>query len=315
MSLETILDAAAERKLLPTSLSTRGLRGIKADIRSRALFSARTTSPEYLARVADVLDRMGGGEINMATAKMELQDELDALGYTPQSGFAGKDEGGRLKAEVPPAEVGSLQDLSSGSRIELMLRTQEELMFGAGQKLAGAERIADYPAWELVRHIVPKGDPRDWPDRWQQAGGELRDGGRMIALKSDPIWAALGNSENFDDALDTDCPPFAFNSGMRWEELRWDEVEAFNLGDSGEVPQTPMNDGMAVSVRNVPADIVQELERELPIKVSQNKARYQASLDRARDAYLAKNADVAHKLMKNRIIVALAFLNSREVKP
>jgi hypothetical protein len=290
MSLESILSNAASRKLLPTSLSTVELRDIAADIRSRSLFSARTTSPQYLARVADVLDRMGNGEINMATAKMELQAELDTLGYTPQGGFG--------DPNVPPAEVGSLQDLSSELRIELMLRTQEELMFGAGQKLAGAERIADYPAWELVRHITPKGDPRDWQARWVQAGGELRDGGRMIALKSDPIWYYLGNSAIFDDALDTDHPPFAFNSGMRWSELRWDEVEQFNLGDPGEVPQSPMNEGMAVSVANIPADLVEELKRELPIRVEAGKARYQAALDRAREAYLKKNADVAKNLMK-----------------
>lgn len=302
MSLEAILDSAASRRLLPTSMSTFELREIDSAIRARSLFSARTTSVEYLARVADVLDRLGNGEINMATAKAELQAELDALGYTPDAGF-GDDP------TIPPAEVGSLQDLSSDRRIELMLRTQEELMFGAGQKLAGAERIADYPAWELVRHIVPKGDPRDWQKRWVQVGGELRDGGRMIALKNDPIWEALGNSLNFDDALDTDHPPFAFNSGMRWSELRWDEVEAFDLGEPGPVKETPLNSGLAVSINSVPSDLVEELRRELPVRIEGKKALWQQELEAQQAKYRAEAEAVAAR-MKNRIIVALAYLNA-----
>jgi hypothetical protein len=39
-----------------------------------------------------------------------------------------------------------------------------------------------------------------------QAGGQIF-GGRMIALKSDPIWTAIS-------AFGTPYPPFDYNSGM-----------------------------------------------------------------------------------------------------
>jgi hypothetical protein len=79
--------------------------------------------------------------------------------------------------------------------------------------------------------------PRDWPARWKIAGGALVDGGRMIALKGDPIWGELGGYENFSDALGVDHPPFAFNSGMGWKEISAAEVRALGItGPEGETP-------------------------------------------------------------------------------
>ena len=59
--------------------------------------------------------------------------------------------------------------------------------------------------------------------------------GRMIALKGDPIWGELGAYENFQDALGVDHPPFAFNSGMGWQEIDKGEVARLGIrGPNGE---------------------------------------------------------------------------------
>lgn len=52
---------------------------------------------------------------------------------------------------------------------------------------AGA--IDAFPAQELFQ-LINEATPVDWQQRWLAAGGKLYDG-RMIALKSDPVWARI----------------------------------------------------------------------------------------------------------------------------
>ena len=53
--------------------------------------------------------------------------------------------------------------------------------------------------------------------------------GRLIALKTSPIWEALGSRFLFDDALNVDHPPFAFGSGMGWREVPLEEAQELGL--------------------------------------------------------------------------------------
>jgi len=182
-----------------------------------------------------VADAIANGEMNEATARVTLLETLRALRYTPKGGFPDTPPGA-----VPPALKGTLQDLSSFRRLDLIVRTQRQLMQGAGQQYRGHEaaRLAAFPAWELVR-VFEVTAPRNWDgsaptkadprSRWTIAGGQLFGPGeeqtgmsvsrRMIALKGDPVWGELGATGNFSDALDVDHPPFAFNSGMGWREV------------------------------------------------------------------------------------------------
>jgi hypothetical protein len=107
-------------------------------------------------------------------------------------------------------------------------------MAGAGQKFRGehADMLPSYPAWELVR-VMPVMVPRDWPSRWTIAGGKFAIGGRMIALKGDPIWGELGSYDNFPDALGVDYPPFAFNSGMGWKAVSTEECQRLGITGPG----------------------------------------------------------------------------------
>jgi hypothetical protein len=93
---------------------------------------------------------------------------------------------------------------------------------GYGQALQGAqpEVLDQWPAQELVR-VVDSAEPRDWAARWAAAGGQFF-GGRMVALKADPIWTAISRFK-------TPYPPFDFNSGMEVEDIDRDEAEALGL--------------------------------------------------------------------------------------
>lgn len=220
------------REVLPLSLGTREIRGrLAKDVLLRAVFSARVTNARFLTEVKRVIDLVASGELDEASARLALRETLNAIGYTPEGGFPDAPPG-----EVPPAVRGTLEDISSFRRLDLIVRTQADLVAGLGEQLRGhtPARLAVAPAWELVR-IVPVRVPRDWPARWVIAGGEVREDGRMIALKGDPVWGELGSSGNFDDALDVDYPPFAFNSGMGWREVLRSEVQELGItGPAGE---------------------------------------------------------------------------------
>lgn len=229
----TITDAfrmAEKRGELSTSLGTAELRELGAGVLRNAAFTARGTNATFTSMIKQVVDELAAGNIDEATARVTLLETLRALGYTPEGGFPDAPAG-----SVPPALKGTLQDLSSFRRLKLIVETQRQLMQGAGLQFRGhdADRLSQFPAWELVR-VYSVAVPRDWQSRWQIAGGKFYDG-RMVALKGDPVWGELGSYDNFSDALGTDHPPFAFNSGMGWRELSNSECQTLNLtGPNGE---------------------------------------------------------------------------------
>lgn len=244
--IDAALASAAARGILPTHLSSRQARErLAGAVLDRAVWSARTTRAEYLLHLREVIDRMltGGRDSDIAQLRLELKNLLRQLRYDPETGFPGDEALG-----IPPAEPGSLTDLGSDRRINLILRTQEQLTRGAAQEVRGLARADLFPAWELVRYQtrrVPRGEggTKSWDRRWFEAGAlpiYVAGQPRLIALKTDPVWAALGNSGLFPDAMDVTHPPFAFNSGMGWRELDIGEWRIITgaAAESRPVPET-----------------------------------------------------------------------------
>jgi hypothetical protein len=284
----TALSVSEIRSLLPVALGSAEIRDqIAVELRANAVFSARTTNAVYLGILKKVIDEVAAGRMDQATARVTLLEALRALGYTPEEGFPDDPEG-----TVPEAVAGTLQDLSSRRRLDLIINTQRALMIGRSQQLRGMEpaRLQQFPAFELVR-MEDREVPRNWGgtqtgsppirqgqadlrSRWTIAGGNFWDG-RMIALKGDPVWGELGSSENFDDALDTDHPPFAFNSGMGWAEVALGECRTLGItGPNGETLEEwlamdhPVLTGTQpalpvpqISVKDVPPPVLKKLEK------------------------------------------------------
>lgn len=205
------LQSLEVKSALPTSLTSAELEKISAEILERALFSARTTSAEYLQEIEDVIDAMVRGEIDLATARLQLKDKLAELGYESDAGLA-------------PEEVGTLKDLASEARINLVIETNAAMAQGYGNWLQGqAPAILDqWPAQELYRAYARK-VPRNWRARWAQAGGSEPDG-RMIALKNADIWKRISR-------FSTPYPPFDFNSGMSIRDVDRDAAVKAGLID------------------------------------------------------------------------------------
>lgn len=200
---------------LPTHLDTNEIRAQwSADIRRRALYSAKTTEIGYLSRLQTVLAKVAEGQLNQADARLALLNQLDALGYDPEAGgFPGRQSGDPDRG---------LQDLSGKRRLDLIIDTNREMAASAAMLASQTPASVEaFPAWRLERYegrAVPR---TDWGGRWSAAGNAVGwEGaipGAMVALKSSPIWAALGEGAGgFDDAIGNPYPPFAFNSGLNW---------------------------------------------------------------------------------------------------
>lgn len=262
------------RSILPVDVGSAELRGLQREIAMRSVFSARTTNADYLTKIAEVVDDILSSKINLPEGRIRLMRKLKQLGYSPERGFPGDME------MIPPAERGSLQDLSSERRIDLVMETNVRLAQGYAQVLAGSTPYAlqAYPGWELVRlylRDVPRGSAEShsigWQRRWSDAGESvLWEGaaeGALVALKDSPIWPALGDGAGgYADTLGNPFPPFAFRSGYAWRAV--DRARCAELGLTATpvakpATLTPGQKEVLRIVEGMPADLRAELEREL----------------------------------------------------
>ena len=227
----SIAEDILARVPLPTHLDSAAIRAQWARrIREQAVFSARTTSDSYLRTVRDVLSRVVSGEINGARAREILLRQLDAIGYDAAAGGFPGDEG------IPAAVRGSLRDLASARRLNLVIETNESV----ADSLANLARASDpavrelQPGWRLIPGRYRRAPRADWAARWQAAGESVAWQGahtrEMVALKDSPIWDALGRGAGgYRDTLGNPYPPFAWGSGLAWVDVSRDACIALGL--------------------------------------------------------------------------------------
>jgi hypothetical protein len=231
------IEQLAKKKLLPTDLTSAELRQLESGIRNQAFFSSQTTLEGLLDRYKTGIESIinptqserGATEgYDPASLRTFIKDYLRSISYKPDEG-----------------EAGTIKDLSSDGRINLVIKTNTELAHGAGrfiQQNSDADVVDLWPALELVR-FESRVKPRDWEARWARAASYsgdtdaarmLEENGRMVARKDSPIWDALGSSDLFDDGLDNPFPPYAFNSGMWTQEISRDEAIELGLIKEGD---------------------------------------------------------------------------------
>jgi hypothetical protein len=221
MPFREALQLAAAKRVMPTSMSSAELGQLNAQIMRLSFTSARTTLEGYLdfakQRITELINprtatREDGSQYtqgtDIATVRMEMKQMLGRLGYQPD-----------------PEKRGTIEDLSSDRRVELVIKTNSEMMQGFGSWLKGQDReiLDEWPAQELFRAEGRKQE-RDWVDRFRLAGEQSGDpigtgwtitpDRRLVALKNHAVWDSLGDRGLFEDGLGNPFPPFAFSSGM-----------------------------------------------------------------------------------------------------
>lgn len=240
------LDARASKAVIPNTLSSQELKSLGGEVGERALVIANLTNAQFGEKLLEELEpllnvREAGQQPSRAAIRAELKDWLRRNGYQPELGTRG-----------------TIQDFSTDARLNLIINTQVQMMYGYGQWESGQQRAILYmwPAYEFVRK-EDRREPRDWPTRWADQGGEFYPGigpypqGRMIALKNSSIWTAIS-------AFGLPYPPFDFNSGMGLRDVGRDECERLRIIRRDQTV-APQSRNLNADMR-IPAKMTAELE-------------------------------------------------------
>lgn len=143
--------------------------------------------------------------------------------------------------------------------VDFFLKIAREVTQGGMQYASmnwDKERVDEFPAVELVR-VYPVYTPRGeelvhgvpntengWDYRFPAACDDAGDDdalnvfnetGRMVALKDSDVWDSLGDGAGgYTDTLGNPFPPFAFSSGMDWNEVSRADAVALGLMDDDD---------------------------------------------------------------------------------
>lgn len=221
-----------DKTVFPTSLRSDQIRFFWSKaLKEKALFSARTTSKEYLDKVKELLADYERGisqtpegqpiSQGIERARTIMAEKLNELGLIE------RDENGNTVE-------GKMTNLGSTIRLNLIVKTNTALAHSMQQKMAAQDPLQKIlrPFFELYRGEHRKTE-RNWYDRWLTAAnrvgweGVVKGTTRMIARTDSPIWSELGNM--FPDSIGVDSPPFCWGSGMRWKTVTAKEVKEMGL--------------------------------------------------------------------------------------
>lgn len=259
-SLTEAVRSISARTPIGSVLRSADLAKLPAGLRATGQFSSGVESVRVLQAIQD---RMAGllklereQLANGNTATFDRSSFIDAIGKIA------RDEG---LTPADPGKRGGLQDITSVPRLGLIYDLQKANAEGyarfKGDQLEGALLL--YPAQELTPSLarVPR---TDWPDRFQAAASDAGDDaagaafqstGRMVALKTSPLWEALSIFGN-------PWPPFDWGSTRMLRDV--DRADAIGLGllnDTTELAprDAEFTDNLEASVRGLDSVYVEKL--------------------------------------------------------
>lgn len=251
------------KSIVASKLRTAEWAKVPLELRDRALFSAGVEHVRFLSTAQQKLKDA-----------ISLQREKVARGeaIVDRSSFIG-DMRKIALGEGLSDRTGGLTDVASQTRLGLIYDMQLRMAQGFAQRKMDMDPdvLDAFPAQELVREEDRK-MPRDWTARWQASGGELVDG-RMVALKTDPVWTKISR-------FGTPYPPFDFGSGMGLNDISRDEAEQLGLISPGEtVPpeDVSFNDQLEASVDGLDTKFLTESFGD-QVQIKDGKARWVGNL-------------------------------------
>ena len=192
-----------QKALVGSNLDSSQWNQIQAGFRNRAFFSSRVAEVNILAAMRQKAAEYAEGGADLSKIRMEFRKELETLKYDPKG-------------------AKGIHNLLSQARIDVIIKTNVAQARGYMQYAEGMSpgAFAAFPAQEFTRIRHSRHPRQDWPQRWAKAGGKVY-GGKMIAMKDDPVWERLSVFGN-------PFPPFDWGSGMGVLDV--DRKTAIRLG-------------------------------------------------------------------------------------
>jgi hypothetical protein len=209
---------------------------VSVGLRDRAVFSATVEEMRYLDKVANDVRTAIENRRRILADNASPARTTEGAYQTRERFIQELQQIGREAGLTPedPELRGGIQDPTSERRLKLIwdMQTRQAQEFAKFKMDQDADVLDAYPAQEFTRIESRKVERDDWQERWERAGGELYDG-RMIALKTDPVWAKLSR-------FGTPWPPFDYGSGMGLIDISRKEAEELGLIEPNE-KITPMD--------------------------------------------------------------------------
>jgi hypothetical protein len=273
------LAVAAIRAKTPVGspLNTEGWSRVPLALRESAQFSARVESLRLLQRIQERIETT----VSMARRPGEGKDGGPGAYQTREKFIAEMQKIAREEGLDPRNEnrgdlSGGLQDVTSFRRQALIYDTQIENVqeFAKWQMDQDPDVLNAYPAQELIR-VSERKAKRDWKTRWLKAGGRLHKG-RMVALKTDPVWKKLSR-------FGKPWPPFDFGSGMGLRDLSRREAVSLGVLKKGEEVKpikADFTDKLQASVKDLGPRMQSALQRSFgdQVVIEGGVAKWQGSL-------------------------------------
>ena len=220
----TAAERILEKNLVTAGLSSAEWDAFSAGIKDRVFWSARIEKVRYLetARngIADMLSNARNKD-GALTSRAQVVSEIMRAARSLGIGTGG----------------GGLADPASDARAAVIVDTNAGLAAGWADYARGNSygARAAFPAQELVR-VEAREHQRDWAAIWNGNGGAFY-GGRMAALKGDPVWIAISR-------FGLPYPPFDYNSGMGVRDVSHGEAVEIGLIEEEYMPpeNSPIED-------------------------------------------------------------------------
>ena len=223
-------DRILQKALVASPMNSEEWSGVQAGLRDRAFFSATVEEARILHQARECAAKIADGHLSKSEARVAIREVLAQVGH-PDANRPGEND---------------LRNLSSKRRLDLIMdqNTREARGFVRYKEGMSDGALAAFPAQELLR-IHRRKTIRDWAARWRDAGGTFFDG-RMIALKTDPIWTKISRFGH-------PWPPFDYNSGMGVRDVsRADAIRIGVIKKDDPPPKIPktisMNDGLEAAL-------------------------------------------------------------------
>lgn len=247
-----ILKLLRDRQAVASPLSAKEWAEIPVEIRQQAFWSAKLEHARHVEELKKVcLEALRGtfrkvGTLRTFAGKDKEARVLMSRGQVIKEMMAAAKERGLM-----PTGPRAIENPASYARIKLIEDMSRRMTLGRARFESDNDAVAVkyWPAQELYRAEV-RVEPRNWPERWTERGDGIgwegalpieKAGGRMIALKSSPIWTEIS-------AFGLPHPPFDYNSGMGVRGVSVLETRRLGLLSSGE--QARPADKKPVEIRN-----------------------------------------------------------------
>lgn len=221
------LDKVRAKTAVPSALKSADWELVPAQIREVSQFSAGVASARVMGAIQRRLESDAAWDFSVPSGREAfLRDMREVM----ETEGVGRETSGE----------GSITNPRANSRLGLIYDQQTRSARGyAARKIAMDHDMLDaVPAQELIRESEPKGGAaarRPWARIWREKGGVIR-GGRMAALKTDPIWSAISR-------FGVPWPPFDFGSHMGLRDIfRSEAVELGLLAEDETVEPEPVPD-------------------------------------------------------------------------